>query len=315
MDTAAPSSFPAPVNEVRTGTLIARHLPGDMAWGSGSILPIAEYASLEQQEALLRAVMKSLEPVADDERVYASCTDGRKPVRLLDDKTPAPVREQLVGADIVCAFAVMDIAEEASAEPVQERLMRVAAFLQQQGIAPGTHLGCGAATYFQAILENIIKFSKDPAYLAHVQALLPAGIYDAAVETEIFSAIERKLAQQAYDGLTLQTFIDTVTSRGGTHGIAELLDDHRGVHGHVEEQVIRVRVPDVAINTARLMELSNGRSVFGMNDLRMERLLKLLSDGDEKRYQRAYMILEHFNNAAYGTLARFLPTYIIEVAS
>jgi hypothetical protein len=315
MDTTS-SQHPTPINEVRTDTLVARYIPGDMAWGSGSILPISAYSSAEQQEALLRAVMDSLEPVTDVEQVYASCTDGRKPVRLLDEKTPAPVREQLVGADIVCAFAAIEALDGTTIEePVTQRLERAAAFLQQHGIAPGTHLGCGAATYFQAILENILTFSKDPAYMQYVQALLPSGVYDTTIEADILSTIQRKLERHAFEGLSLQTFIDTVTSRGGTHGIAELLDDHRGVHGHVEEQIVRVRASGLAINVARVMEQTGGRSVFGLNEQRMERLLRILSEGNEARYKRAYIALEHFNSAAYGTLARFLPTYTIEVIS
>ena len=87
---------------------MARLIADDLSWGLGSIRPQAQYSASQDQRDLIKAVLQSLEPVSQTESVYSICTDGRLPVRLQSGE-PIPIREQMVGADMVSAFFVAEI--------------------------------------------------------------------------------------------------------------------------------------------------------------------------------------------------------------
>ncbi|HZM63632.1 MAG TPA: hypothetical protein VFB59_00710 [Candidatus Saccharimonadales bacterium] len=301
-------------DNTNAGQLTAQRLDDTLAWGQGSIRPQADYATPEDEKNLLEAVLACIEPVAKDEATYTACTDGRCPVRLLSDEQ-VPVREQLVGADIVSAFYVAEnlcesFYRDANA-PVADRVKEVAEFLQTNGFKPSTHLGCGAAAGFTIITDNVIKFSEDPAYLARVQALLPEGVFNKSLHQNMMQANRVRLDDGAYDGLTADTFVDAVEAVSGKHAIAELKDDGRGVHGHVEEAIIRLRTPGFALNTAKLAGQTGGREVFAVNDNRMDALAKLFGRGQDTDYQIARMSLEDFASTGHGTLAKDLPTFVV----
>lgn len=305
---------PSTVPGVQSGSFVARPVEDTLAWGQGSIQPQSVFLSDDAQKDLVKAVLDSLEPVSEKEGTYSSCTDGRCPVRLLNDE-PVPVREQMVGADMVSAFYVAESLGERfypdASAPVEERVREVANFLQENGIMPSTHIGCGAAAGFTAITKNAVAFSKNPAFVARLQSLLPNGVYDEKLHESMLQDNEARLARNAYDGLTADTFVAAVEAVSGKRAIAELKDDDRGVHGHVEEAIMRVRVPGYGINESKLMELTSGREVFGVNDGRMEKLARLFGRGQDADYHIAYMALEDFASTGHGTLARDLPTYIV----
>jgi hypothetical protein len=106
-------------------------------------------------------------------------------------------------------------------------------------------------------------------------------------------------------------FMEAVEAVSGTQAIAELQDDGRGVHGHVEEAIVRIQMPGYAIDEAKLASLTDGREVFAMNDARLGRIAKLFGRGDGDDYKMAYMALEDFADSGHGTLANGLPTYVI----
>jgi hypothetical protein len=228
------------------------------------------------------------------------------------------VREQLVGADIVSAFFAAEMlgndfytGMQESGNAAADRLQFVARFLKDNGWLPSSHVGCGAAGGFVAILRNIVQFNEQPAYRARVQTLLPEGVFDQLLHRQLLARLTTLLDSNAYGSLRDTTFADAARTAAGDRAVAELKDDGRGVHGHMEEAIVRVRVAGKALDVAALAKATGGRQVFGMNDLRMDRLAHLLSRGNEQQYRLALMALEEFADSGHGTLAKGLPTYVV----
>jgi hypothetical protein len=296
------------------GGLTARRIADDLSWGVGAIQPREAYASAAAERALVDTVLGCIEPVDEAEMAYSSCTDGRLPVRLLNGEK-VPVREQVVGADMVSAFYA---AEALGARfygnlkaSVAERVADVARFLYENGLLPSSHVACGAAGGFVAIVQNIIHFNQNPRYIKRLQTLLPEGVFDAELHDKLPEASQARLNAGAYDDLDTATFLRAVEAISGRRAVAELRDDGRGVYGHTEEAIMRLRVPGRAINSARLAAKTGGRQVFGVNDNRMERLAHLFGRGNDQDYRIAAMALEDFASSGHTTLAKDLPTYII----
>jgi hypothetical protein len=308
---------PAPQATLTANGFTATKIQDDLDWGQGGIVPQIFYPSPEDQELLIETVLASIEPVSEAELPYSLCTDGRLPIKLLNGEK-IPVREQMVGADMVSAFyAAEALGASFYKDPqaaVDVRVGEVAAFLQENGLLPSSHIACGAGAGFAAIAKNTAEFSKDDRYDTRLQALIPAELYDEQLLEQIRSEFQTRLTDGAYEGLSAQTFLDAVEKVSGQRAIAELNDDGRGIHGHVEEAIIRVRVPGYAINEARVSEQTGGREVFGVNDNRIEKLARLLSRGDQADYQKAYLALEDFADAGHGTLAKNLPTWVVTQA-
>jgi hypothetical protein len=304
--------------QVRVGGLTATRVQDDLSWGQGAIQPQAAYNSAADQQQLIEAVLQSIEPVAETELAYSACTDGRLPVKLLNGES-IPVREQMVGADMVSAFYVAETLGASfyqnPAAPVAERVADVAAFLKENGLLPSSHIACGAGAGFVVIAQNILSFVTDTRYTARQQALLPSGIHDEAIRAQMLADSLACLASNGlYEGLSAQTFLDAVEHISGKRAVAELNDDGRGVHGHVEEAIVRVRLDGQAINEAKVSELTGGREVFGVNDNRIEKLARMFARGNDTDYRKAYMALEDFADAGHGTLATGLPTWIVASA-
>jgi hypothetical protein len=291
---------------------VAQPIRDGMQWAVGAIQPQTD--DTQAHRALIEAVLDSLTKVTNDQAAYSACTDGRLPVRLLSGDT-VPVREQMVGADMVSAFYVAESLGDRfyhdPAAPVADRVHEVAEFLKENGVMPSSHVGCGAAAGFVTVTENAAMFAADAAFTARQQALLPDGIYDETLHARMLAENTKRLARNAYEGLSADVFLQAVEAVSGKQAIAELKDDGRGVHGHVEEAIIRVRVPGYAVNEARVAEVTNGREVFGVNDVRMERIARLFGRGTDEDYRIAYMALEDFADCGHGTLAKDLPTYVV----
>lgn len=314
MQTQATSDTLCIVNELHANGMKAYNVCDNLDWGKGEIHPQSSFLDSHDQLVLLEGVLNSLEPVR--ETTYSACTDGRKPVRLLDGEQIVPVREQLAGADLVSAFYVAEslggnFYKDADA-PVAQRVKQVAEFLRENGLNPSGHLGCGAATNFLAIAANTVSLVANEAYIARLQALLPEGVYNTDWHADLSEAVKKRLETGVYQDLTIDTFLQAVEQLSGKHGIEELRDDGRGIHGHVEEQIIRIKAPGVGINEQKLAELTSGREVFAINDTRLERIARLFGRGKDKDYRVALMALEDFTDAAHATLAQGLPTYIVE---
>jgi len=302
-------------NNVTGNGFIARLADDDLSWGEGAILPQAQYADQEAQRRLIEIVLASIKPVSDTELPYSSCTDGRIPVKIRSGE-PVPVREQVVGADMVSAFYVAEILGDAfyknPAAPVADRVTEVAEFLKANDLLPSSHVACGAGAGFVAIMQNTLRFARDERFVHRMQELLPSDVFDADLYATMHEETQRRLATNVYDGLDAQVFLDAVAKVSGDRAIAELQDDGRGVHGHVEEAIVRVRVTGQAIDEAAVAAQTGGREVFGVNDNRLEKIARLFARGDQTNFKKAYMALEEFADAGHGTLAKSLPTWIVE---
>lgn len=296
------------------GHLAARKIADDLAYGVGAIQPLTHDAAAEAE--LVEAALASIEPVAEGQLHYSACTDGRLPVKLLDGED-VPVREQLVGADMVSAFYVAETLGERFYEdphaPVAERVHEVAEFLHENGLLPSTHIACGAAGGFAAITENVVRFARNPQYIERLKALLPEGVFDAALHDEMLAGNEVRLKANGYADLTPETFVEAVKAVSGDAAVAELCDDGRGVRGHVEEAIVRIQADGQALNPKALAQKADGRQVFGVNDARMDRLARLFSRGGQD-YKVAAMALEDFASSGHATLAKNLPTFIVTSA-
>lgn len=302
---------------VTHGDLMARRISDDLVWGEGAIRPRLAYNDPEATRTLIDAVLSNIEAVREDELAYSSCTDGRLPVQLLDGAM-VPVREQLVGADMVSAFYVAEsLGSRFYRDPnasVADRVADVAAFLQENGLLPSSHVACGAAGGFLAIAKNIIRFSQNPQYISRLQDLLPEGVFSNELHESLIAENDKRLRSGVHEGLSAETFLQAVEKVSGKHAIAELKDDGRGVHGHVEEAIVRVRIPGKALNEAGVAAATGGREVFGVSDTRMERLARLFARGNDQDYRIAAMALEDFASSGHATLAKGLPTYLITIA-
>lgn len=293
----------------------ASRIDDDLSWGVGAIQPIAVFDNSADQKSLLGVVLDSLEEVSAAEMPYSACTDGRVPVRLLSGE-PVPVREQNVGADTMLMFHMAEALgtnfyKDASA-PLQERVQKVVEFMHDNGLVPSTHIECGAAANYVAINKNLTNFVDNPQFVARQKALLPQDVYDESVRDRLTEGYQSRLDSGVYDDWQDKYVLDAVRRVSGDHAVAQLHDDDRGIHGHVEEQIIRIKIDGVAINEAKVTSRTNGREVFGVNDLRFERLARLLGRGQDQDYRIALMAAEDFTDGAHGTLAKNLPTYIVE---
>jgi hypothetical protein len=301
---------------ITTDLLITR-IADNLSWGIGAIQPQAGLQDDQHQQDLVEAVRANLSTVANDETAYSSCTDGRVPVRLLSGEA-VPVREQIVGTDTMLFFHMAEALGERFYEtpnaPLAQRLETVIRFMKDNGLTPCTHVACGAAAGYVPINQNLVDFTRDPRFVARQQALLPEGIYDEVTRRVLSQGYADRLARNVYADWSADLLMDSIRRVSGDRAVAELHDDGRGVHGHVEEQIIRIQSDGIAIDEAAVAAATGGREVFGVNDSRMQRLATIISRGNEHDYRLALMAAEDFTDGGHGTLAKDLPTYVIRSA-
>ncbi len=301
--------------ESRNGFYVAHLLPGRMeGWGVGSIGEPA--GNLEAETEFIQDVVDSIVPVDSKELVFSDCTDGR--LRLsLDDGSPVPVREKLVGADIMIAFHIAEtLGSRFYANPraaLTERLDEVADFLFQGGYMPSTHYGCGGAGSYPVITENAGRFIKVLGYVERQKLLLPSDTYDAALHARIADGYRQRATDGTYEGWSDRLVIDAVKRKVGGRGLISVQDDGRGVHGHVEGLIGRLKTPrGFAVDVNALARATGGKQLFTVNDTRMFEIAELFGRGHDDDYLRALMAAEDLTDAGHGTLANNLPTVVIE---
>lgn len=304
----------AAVQKIIINDFTVTRIADDLSWGVGSIQPQTGLDNDDDQRRLIETVVASLSRVNAAELPYSSCTDGRLPIKLLDGEA-VPVREQIVGTDTMLFFhmaeALGDRFYKDPNEPLAERIQEVIGFMRDNGLVPCTHVACGAAAGYVPINENLVNFTANPQFVARQKALLPEGVYDEAVRTHITQGYQDRLDRQVYADWSDALLMEAVKNTGGEHAIAELNDDHRGVHGHVEEQIVRLQLDGLAINETQVCARTGGREVFGVNDRRLQRHAELLSRGNAEDYKIALMAAEDFTDGGHGTLAKNLPTYVV----
>jgi hypothetical protein len=310
----------AVTEEIHVGNFVARRINDGMEWGEGNIVPPEEYDTPEAQRELIGRALESIEEVRPDQRAASACTDGRRPLRLLNDEE-VPVRKQLVGGNLTSAFYAAEALGKRfypdPTMPVAQRVMYVAEFLKANGKLPSGHIQCGAATNFGVVSANVPRFVQHESglFVPRAQLLLPEGTYDAGLHAQMMQGNVQRAQDGAYGDLTPQMFVDAIERVAGRGALAELNDDGRGVHGHVEEDILRLRVGDRAINEAKLADLTGGREVFGVNDDEMDAIAELFGRGRDEDYKIARMAIEDFANAGHGTLAKRLSTWLVTEAA
>lgn len=304
--------------ESRNGLYVAHLLAGRIeGWGVGSIGEPA--GSPEAQVELIQHVVDSIVPVRATELAFSDCTDGRLRL-LLDDGAPVPVREKVVGADTMLAFHIAEALGSSFYEdpnaPLAERLEAVVDFLMGEGYMPSTHYKCGAAGGYRAIAENAARFIEVPAYVERQKLLLPGDVYDGSLHARLADGYRQRLANGLYDGWSDEPVTRVITKKVGGHGLINLKDDGRGVHGHVEGAIGRLKTPrGFAVDVNALAKAMDGEQLFTVNDTRMFEIAALFGRGRDSDYRRALMAAEDFTDAGHGTLASGLATLVIEQAA
>lgn len=301
--------------EINTLEYTAQLIPAERtnSWQIGSIA--AQNRSEKEMHDLAAAVVDSIHTVTAGELIYSDCTDGRLRQCLLDGAdTQVPLREKLVGADTTTAFAMAEMLGDRfysdPAAPVQQRVSEVVYFLNDHGLVSSTHLSCAGAGSYPAIIENMLQFIKLPSFMARQQQFAP--VFDARVFDTMMTQYAKRLATSVYAGYNDSVILQAVEDASGGYAVAQYVDDGRGVHGHVEELIVRLQaVEGATVNSNALAEQTGGRQAFVVNDDRIRRLAELFGRGHDEDYVMAYMAGEAYTDAAHGTLAKLLPTLLI----
>lgn len=308
------SSAPAIIERFAHKDFIAERIDDGMEWAKGTIVLLPEHDNAASRLSIVRQVLDHIQAVSDVQQGMSACTDGRFPLRLLDGGT-IPVRKQLAGGNLVSAFYIAEsLAERFYANPqasLQDRISEVARFMAANNKTPSGHVNCGAAQGFGCVAANVPHFVKSSkgAFVARLQFFLPAGVYDADLHASMMRTMMQRATRNEYADLTPQMFLAAIEQVGGKSAIAELRDDGRGVSGHVEEAIIRLRVGNRALNGRALALATDGREVFGVNDDELDELATIFGRGQEENYRIARMAIEDFTNSGHATLSRQLPTW------
>jgi len=308
---------------IRVGDYIAEPLDDDMSWGMGAIdHPPADAAENQQ---LTAAALTTLTEVEPSEQALSICTDGRF-LLTTESGLLVPVRPQLVGASMVMGFAMAEAAGEAfygdPTKPIDERAEQTADALVAAGIMPSTHIQCGAKKGFRDIQSNIVYLTdyspRAAAYRERNEVLL-GDSYSPVSDVAFLDALRERSGddEYGYDTNTPDVLSRAVANATGPDGTYSLVEDDRGVHGHVEKAVLRLRpeVGQVALDTRLLARLTNGDQVFGNNDGQLDVLAKAIGGDDAEVVSLARHAGEHFTNGGHGTLAKNLPTWVIRLAT
>lgn len=295
-----------------TGRL-AYDLPPD-GWQVGDI-KAPDRPEPELRE-LAQAAVDNMTAVAPHELAYSDCTDGRFRLSLQDEvRSPVPLREKLVGSDIMTAFAMAEMLGDrfykGAAAPVAERLSAVADWLSSNDRALSTHKSCGGAGGLVSIMHNAVRFARQPNFMKRQQEFVP--VYEPELYRQMVTGYAARLIPGTYEGYSDALVTQLVQAKSGGYGIAEYRDDGSGVHGHKEELIIRIKNrAGVTIDANALAARTGGRQVFVMNDSRLAQLAELFGRGCDDDYRVAYMAGEAYTDAGHGTLATGLPTLVIE---
>lgn len=301
------------VIEVRNELYTAHFLEDTMHWGLGAIRPRPEYDGT--LDSLAQTVINSIATVDEDQMKYSCCTDGRCPLHLLTGER-VPVREQLVGGDVMIGFMMAESLGNRfysdPTAPVAVRAKEVVEFLQDNGYA-GSHEDCGMAKSFVPVLQNIVELSKLQQFQDRTRYFLPTDVYESTLYDQTVRDIATRLDANMYDGYTGEMMIETAQQVAGQEAVAQLLDDGKGVHGHTEELIVRLErgIRRVAIDESAVFSYTHGREVFGVNDDRIERLAEVFGRGHDTDYKVSYIAGELATNGGHASLSRDLPTLIV----
>lgn len=317
-----PAVKTAPIRS-KDGRFIAEYLPYSSQWMVGGIEGKA-FESNAEREAVARDIMACIEPVSHAQQAYSTCTDGRERVKL-DDGSPVPVREQMVGTDTMMAFVAAEALGERFYDRETElyasvtvRLNKVIDFLIKNGIQPTAHIACGAAGGFIGVMGRAAQFINSADYTARLQSVMPAGTYDSVLHRFIVGGYRSRLDSNVYDGYYDGLATEIIREKAGPQAIEHYLNDGRGVNGHRESAIAYLdeSISGQALNPVALDKLS-GQQIFAVNAARMRAIAALFSRGgtDQMDYVTALIAVHDFAAAGHGTLANSIDTMVIRSAA
>lgn len=304
----------------KDGKYVAEFLTQPDEWMAGTIAG-KQFANDGERGEFVASVMQCIEEVSEEEQTYSTCTDGRTRLRL-DDGTPVPVREQLVGTDTMSAFVAAEAlgvhfyGEDLYA-PVETRIAKVVDHLLANNYHPTAHISCGAAGGFTTIINRATQFIKDPAYIDRMRRLAD-GAYNDTLHHLIVGSYQSRLVSGVYEGYRDGLVAEIVLAKVGPHAVEHYEDDGRGVHGHREQVVVYLdqSMQGLALAPNTLNE-QTGLQVFGMNASRVDAIARLMSGdtGHGIDYLTARLAIEDFSCAGHGTLATKMQTIVVSRAA
>ncbi len=307
----------------RDGKYAAEFLDQPNSWMTGTIIG-KKFINDGERSDFACAVMEYITKVSKEEQQYSTCTDGRKRLRL-DDGSPVPVREQMVGTDTMTAF----VAAEALGThfygddlyaPVERRIAKVIDHMITHNYRPTAHISCGAAGGYTTVINRATQFIKDPAYAKRIHRLT-GGMYSDTLHHLIVGSYQSRLVSGVYEGYRDGLVAEIVLDKVGPHAVEHYDDDDRGVHGHREQAIVYLdqTMQGFAINPNALIE-HNDFQVFGVNASRADAVASLMSgetksDSHNINYLTARLAIEDFACAGHGTLAAGMQTIIVSRAA
>ena len=285
----------------------------DFSYGLGLIE--GEELSSRNVAHYAEAVLESLVTVSDEQLAFSGCTDGRSRLPF-EDGSPAPVREKLVGADMVTAFHIAEDLGEAfygaKDMPLAKRALFVATYLKSQGYMPSTHgPTCGAAAGYTSIVGNAPQLFEVAEYKNRHRQLMNG--YDQDVHRQAISHHEALLQQGDYQNWSDSMITDAVLETSGQKGVKRLHSDQTDNHGHNEILIARLQVAGVAVDATLFASIMNGEQVFSVNDNRLETVIETMCKDvqNDTLVDRARHAGHDFQNAGHATLAKNMLTIIV----
>lgn len=300
----------------KDGRFTAEFLPYSSSWMAGTIVGRG-FADDEGRREYVVKVLESIEEIGEDELRLSTCTDGRKRFKL-EDGSPVPVREQLVGTDTMAAFVAAEslgshFYGDGLYQPADVRIRKVVQHLLDNNYRPTAHVSCGAAGGFTTVINRSTQFIKDRHYRARLERL-SGGAYNDTLHHLIVGSYQSRLVSGAYEDYRDGLVAEIVLEMAGPQALEYYEDDGQGVHGHREQAIVCLdeSMRGLAINPNRLIETTDSQ-VFGYNSGRADAVARVMS-GDETggiHYMTARIAIEDFSCAGHGTLASNMETLVI----
>jgi hypothetical protein len=298
------------------GKYQARLVPQSAGWMAGAIAG-RQFADDAERRDFVASVLDCIEEVAEDQKAYSTCTDGRKRLKL-EDGEAVPVREQLVGTDTMAAFVA---AEALGAHfygddlyaTVDKRIAKVVDHMLANGLKPTAHISCGAAGGFTTVINRATQFIKDHSYVERL-ARLTDDNYNDTLHHLIVGSYQSRLVSGVYEGYRDGLVAEIVLDKVGPQAVEYYEDDGRGVHGHREQMIVYLdqSLEGLAVDPNALIEATDSQ-VFAVNSSRVDALARAMSADDNQgiNYLTARLAIEDFSCAGHGTLAAGMETIIV----
>jgi hypothetical protein len=325
------------VGEITTytnGKLVGEFLDDDPYWMQGNITGDFQIDDEATRQQVVLAALDAIEPTNSNSSLNeTTCTDGRYRLGTIGTGRHMGVAEQLVGSSLLTGFVAAEALGDKfyngssgvrADSPIKQRFDYAADYFAANGELISAHVGCGGVEGLLPVTINSLTFVQSVEFLNRSMQLMPEDVYDLSIIEAQREATLRAIDNGAYLGYSHHLAVDAAIRHSGEDAVESLLNTGRGVHGHVEDFIVRLdhRLGGVALSPNRLnlskIGVEEDRTVqaFGINGSSLERLALTLSNGgdNEQVYREAWNAMEVFTDSAHGTLANKLPTLVVRNA-